>query len=335
MGWWTDLRDTVESAAVVAGNYFVPGSSLITSKLTSEGSQKQLNSSLGKLAQLGSGLSGAGVGSEYTGIPASGGYNSLSEMFSSNPSSAMGYENGADIGGAGSSPANMGSDVAAATAPTAAATPPAFTPSTVAQGSNIPAYGTAGGEGNYGYDMGTGTAGPASVPTNPYAPDNIDVGGGFNPATGYVAPKGFLASMGAGNFGDAGGAVVDWAGKNPIQAMYVGGSLYDMYAKNQMAKQQKALYEQNRNDILNMYAPGSPEYNLLKQEMDRKDAAAGRNSQYGTRANEFAGQIAKYKTNALSGLGSSQNALYNTSLGNQYGMMNTPLTLAALTATTK
>lgn len=55
MSWWTKLRDTVESAAVVAGNYFLPGSSLVTSKLVSEGSQKQLNSALGKVAQLASG----------------------------------------------------------------------------------------------------------------------------------------------------------------------------------------------------------------------------------------------------------------------------------------
>lgn len=54
MSFWTDLRDTVESAAVVAGNYFLPGSSLITSHLVSQGAQDQLNSSLGKLAQLGS-----------------------------------------------------------------------------------------------------------------------------------------------------------------------------------------------------------------------------------------------------------------------------------------
>jgi hypothetical protein len=58
MSLWTDIRDTAESAAVVAGDYFLPGSSLVTSKLTSEGSQAQLNSNLGKLARLGA--SGAG-----------------------------------------------------------------------------------------------------------------------------------------------------------------------------------------------------------------------------------------------------------------------------------
>jgi hypothetical protein len=62
MSFWTDLRDTVESAAVVAGNYFLPGSSLVTSKLTSEGSQNQLNSTVGQIAQLGSGGAGAVAG---------------------------------------------------------------------------------------------------------------------------------------------------------------------------------------------------------------------------------------------------------------------------------
>lgn len=58
MSFWTKLRDTAESAAVVAGNVFAPGSSLLTNKLVSEGSQEQLGSDLGKLAQLGS----SGVG---------------------------------------------------------------------------------------------------------------------------------------------------------------------------------------------------------------------------------------------------------------------------------
>ena len=62
MSFWTELRDTIESAAVIAGNFFLPGSSLITSKLTSEGSQDQLSSTLGTIAQLGSGGAGALTG---------------------------------------------------------------------------------------------------------------------------------------------------------------------------------------------------------------------------------------------------------------------------------
>lgn len=59
MSLFTDLRDTAETAAVLAGNYYAPGSSLLTSRLTSQGSQNQLNSGIGQLAQLGTGAYGA------------------------------------------------------------------------------------------------------------------------------------------------------------------------------------------------------------------------------------------------------------------------------------
>lgn len=52
MSFWTEIRDGVESVAVVAGNYFVPGSSLLTSHLASKGSKKQLDSDIGQVAQI-------------------------------------------------------------------------------------------------------------------------------------------------------------------------------------------------------------------------------------------------------------------------------------------
>lgn len=55
---WVDIRDTAESAAVVAGNYVLPGSSLVTSQLVSKGSQEQLNSDLGRIATTASGITG-------------------------------------------------------------------------------------------------------------------------------------------------------------------------------------------------------------------------------------------------------------------------------------
>lgn len=58
MSFWTSLRDTFESAASLAGNYFYPGSGLITGQMTSKGSQKQLGSTAGQLAMLGTGVSG-------------------------------------------------------------------------------------------------------------------------------------------------------------------------------------------------------------------------------------------------------------------------------------
>lgn len=73
MSCFTAVRDTAETAASLAGNYEVPGSSLITDKLVSKGAQKQLNSPLGEVAQFASGAAGSGVGSSFTGIPESAG----------------------------------------------------------------------------------------------------------------------------------------------------------------------------------------------------------------------------------------------------------------------
>lgn len=56
---WTPVRDAVESAAVLVGNYFVPGSSVLTSQLTSKGSQNFLRSDIGMIAQIGSSVYGA------------------------------------------------------------------------------------------------------------------------------------------------------------------------------------------------------------------------------------------------------------------------------------
>ena len=330
MSFWTNTRDALEGGAAVAGNYFLPGSGLVTSHLVSDGAKQALGSQFGQLAMLSSGVAGGMAGNMSN-------YGGLSSMFGGTPEAAgmstgggvsdVGYQNGSDIGGAGSSPNSFG-------ATGGAATTPAFMPSTLATGSNIPVDNTAGAFNPLGS---ANAGGGASLP------DNIDVGGGYNPATNYNGPAGvasgtspgFLASMKAGNYGDALSAAGTKIMDNPIQSTYAAGSLYDMYAKKQMANKQQAMYDQNRADILSTYQPGSPEYNLLKQEMDRKDAASGRNSQYGVRANEFAGNLAKMRMGALGNMQTGQNALANQSMGNQYGMFNTPLTLAAMTATQK
>lgn len=74
MSKWTHIRDAIESIGSVAGNYFLPGSSILTDRLVSKGAQKNLHSPLGQLFNVGSGLVGGGFGSDFTGIPASGGY---------------------------------------------------------------------------------------------------------------------------------------------------------------------------------------------------------------------------------------------------------------------
>jgi hypothetical protein len=52
------LRDAVEAAGAVVGNYFLPGSGLVTSRLVSDGAQDHLGSTLGKVAMVASGTAG-------------------------------------------------------------------------------------------------------------------------------------------------------------------------------------------------------------------------------------------------------------------------------------
>jgi hypothetical protein len=52
------VRDPLEAAAVVGGNYFLPGSGLLTSQLVSDKAKENLSSDLGKVAMIGSGIAG-------------------------------------------------------------------------------------------------------------------------------------------------------------------------------------------------------------------------------------------------------------------------------------
>jgi hypothetical protein len=118
MSLWTDIRDTTETAAVLAGNYFVPGSSMITSKLVSDGSQEQLDSDVGKLAQLGTGGSGVADGNlsnwvggdsgGVSGIDLGGAGGSPGSWFGNGEIGDTSAVSGIDLGGPGSSPATLG-----------------------------------------------------------------------------------------------------------------------------------------------------------------------------------------------------------------------------------
>jgi hypothetical protein len=62
MSWFTSLRNDIESVASLVGNYYLPGSSLVTDQLVSKGSQAQLGTGLGQLAQIGTGVAGGYAG---------------------------------------------------------------------------------------------------------------------------------------------------------------------------------------------------------------------------------------------------------------------------------
>jgi hypothetical protein len=64
-------RDDVEAGLVLVGNYYIPGSSILTAKLASKKAGAELGDKYGIVAQLASSAVGMGVGSSVTGIQAS------------------------------------------------------------------------------------------------------------------------------------------------------------------------------------------------------------------------------------------------------------------------
>lgn len=92
--------------------------------------------------------------------------------------------------------------------------------------------------------------------------------------------------------------------------------LYDMYSAN---KKSKALQGQ-ADTLANMYQPGTPEYDQWKQQLDRRDAASGRRSQYGPRSVELAAAMAKQRAGIMT------SPMYGQYLGgaldNKYGGLN-------------
>jgi hypothetical protein len=55
---WNDLRDNLEAAAVIAGNYILPGSSLVSGQLVTKGAKENLATDAGQLANFAAGAAG-------------------------------------------------------------------------------------------------------------------------------------------------------------------------------------------------------------------------------------------------------------------------------------
>jgi len=128
------------------------------------------------------------------------------------------------------------------------------------------------------------------------------------PITGFNQPN--------ANFGSLGAPLVDtssvWdkiTGKQAFGGMQIANGLQQMFARQNVGNALKDRYDQLNAGINNMYAPGSPEALAMEQALARKDAAGGRNSQYGTRAVDLQAAIAKTKAQQVASLNSGQNSL--------------------------
>lgn len=200
-----------------------------------------------------------------------------------------------------------------------------------------------GGEGTTaamqgGFGAGTGAAPVSSLGADVLSPATNFTAGAMGPQTASQLGAGFQQGMTEagisssptlGSMFKSGMDTLNkplWQGgpstRQGMSGMQLAGGLYDAYAKNKMAGAQ----QEQMNKINSMYAPGSPEYNLMMQQIARKDAAAGRNSQYGVRAQNLAGTIAKQKADMLTS--PTYANLSNQQLANKYGSLNSLFALA-------
>lgn len=137
--------------------------------------------------------------------------------------------------------------------------------------------------------------------------------------------------------------------KNLLSLLGTGYSIYSNGQKadalkdltnqqNNLAQQninaQKATQDTLMNAYNNMYAPGSPEYNQMQQTIARQDAQAGRNSQYGPRAESLAAKIAGIKGNLLPQIMSAASSGTNQAYASALSAMNSSLNPAMQAANT-
>ena len=114
------------------------------------------------------------------------------------------------------------------------------------------------------------------------------VGGGVAAGASSSPWSSFLSTL-TGTAGKAGGSLLS-------QLISAGGTAYQ-------GQRQAGQYNDVINTINNLYSPDSPYAQQMQQALARKDSAAGRNSQYGSRAVELAAALTQAKSNALTSPG--------------------------------
>lgn len=101
----------------------------------------------------------------------------------------------------------------------------------------------------------------------------------------------------------------------------IGTGLMAAYNANEARKRARGALDQ----VNGLYAPNSPYAMQMQQELSRKDAASGRNSQYGPRAANLAAALTQSRANTLTSGG------YQTMLGQaRNAQQQLPISLASM-----
>jgi len=162
--------------------------------------------------------------------------------------------------------------------------------------------GTAGGVTTTGLDAAGNAIAPGAPPgAPPGTPGAPPPGGGLPKIPGIPGIPG----------GGSGGGNGDIGLKDIINL--IGGGI-DSHNQNKASDDMLNYLKGQQDKIDKLYSPGSPEYNYLSQQIDRKDAAAGRMSQYGPRSTDLAARIAQIKSDETVRMTQGVGNLYRQSL---------------------
>lgn len=93
-------------------------------------------------------------------------------------------------------------------------------------------------------------------------------------------------------------------GSNPLGGLgNILGNLLGGNVDRIKANQDSDWWKSQIDTLMGMYKPGTPEANLMRQQMEAKDAATGRRSQYGIRETDLAAQLAGKRAGIMTSAG--------------------------------
>ncbi len=289
-GWEEGWRQVGRPIATAAAMYFGAGAlngAMGGATGAGVGGSTAGGGALGAAADFGAGTYGAGLGAGEAAGLAAGAAPTASSAFNFAVPEALGSSAALDVGA-------IGTTGAASTA----------APMTLAE--QYAAYGAGGGGVTGGISGG--------------------VPGTFTGAAGGDLVGQAAASGGGGlmqNLKDGASWLTDKNSLGGLMTPLQGISgLYDMWASGKKSDAMSNRYDQMNSAINNYGAPGSAEYEMMKQELARKDAASGRNSQYGPRAVDLAARMAQPRMNAMIAAQTGQNNLLNQQQNQQYSGLN-------------
>lgn len=169
-------------------------------------------------------------------------------------------------------------------------------------------------------DQNAAAAGAITNPGTPETPTNLSTMYGPTSSSATVAPQGVMGqsigaaggnvgqSVQAGALGEAQKTGMDFS---DLGSLFGGGgqqggvSPMALLAKTGLGAYQQYQQQQAQNayrdQISNIFSPGGAYAQQMAQTLGRQDAAAGRNSQYGTRSVQLAAALAQAQAQALGG----------------------------------